>query len=241
MAPDRRYARDDGLESGERPNVCMRAMRALAVPSFVIAVSLLAATGAFAASGSAHAQGDREALFSATAPDPGAAEGGAEQAGSVSVAFAGGLMMPREALAETRSTGLTAGLMVALNARSGLGLAISAEYAPLPPASSGRGLSSRESHVGAATLAPRFTIGRGAIRTWLAAGAGVIVDYQEMGVAGTTVERDFTYEPVAAGALGLELHAFDSGGLVFMGRYARSFSDPAYEMITATGGLVLEF
>jgi hypothetical protein len=46
---------------------------------------------------------------------------------------------------------------------------------------------------------------------------------------------------VASGAVGLELHAFDSGGLILMGRYARSFSDPHIELITATGGLVLDF
>lgn len=161
--------------------------------------------------------------------------------GAVSVAFSGGLMLPRADLGETRQTGLTAGLLVGLTAQSGLGLALSAEYAPLPATGSRDDENGRESHVGAVTLAPRFTLGRGRLRGWIAAGGGVVLDHEAVENASGERDRDFNYEPVASGAVGLELHIFDSGGLMVSGRYNRSLSEPRYELITATAGLVLDF
>ena len=160
---------------------------------------------------------------------------------AMSISFAGGMMIPREALAETRSAGLLAGMTFGLSAMSGLGVALSAEYAPLPPASASLGSGSRESHVGALTLAPRFTLGRRAIRPWLEAGAGLLVDYESIEHTDAEAERRVSYEPMAAGAIGFDLHAFDSGGLALAGRYARSFADPHHELITATGGLFFQF
>lgn len=180
------------------------------------------------------------------AADP-AGKGGAEEAegGSLSVAFSGGLMIPRASLAEARSPGLTAGLLVAYTGESGLGLSAAAEYAPLPRQRGGDPSSAaRESHVASATLAPRFTLGRGSLRAWVAAGGGVVFDYESLERPGSgDANEEFSYEPVASGALGLELHAFDSGGFLFKTHYRRSLtrSEPRYELMTWTGGLLLEF
>ncbi len=178
------------------------------------------------------------ALADAAAPDA-----GDRAAGPFSVAFTGGLMVPRAELAEVRDMGLTAGLRFALTSNSGLGAQLGAEYAPLPPAGDdAQGAPPlRESHIGTVTLAPRFRLGRGAVRTWVAAGGGVMLDYEERGEQGAEAERTVDYEPVATAAAGLELHAFDSGGFVFMGRYGRSLNEVRYESISATAGLVLDF
>lgn len=161
--------------------------------------------------------------------------------GLFSLSIQGGLMAPRADFGGTRDLGLTAGLAFGLTASSGLGAAMSAEYAPLAPAGED-GDRVRETHVGNVTLTPRFTLGSGTLRAWVGGGGGLLVDYEEREAEAGETESDVVYAPMAAGAAGLELYAFDSGGFALTGRYGRSFRDgPLYEVITASAGLVLGF
>jgi hypothetical protein len=205
-------------------------MRPPSPPTHLLAALVLASSLVFATKAAAASEPGADA-----APEKGGR-------GALSLAFTGGLMMPRGEFADSRGTGLTAGINLALTSRSGFGVALGAEYAPLPPQGAAPpSPASRESHVGLASLAPRITIGQNTVRAWLAAGGALLLDYEETSLAGAPTERSFRYRPIAMGAIGLELHTFDSGGLVAMGRYGRSLGGARHEVITATGGLLLEF
>lgn len=156
-----------------------------------------------------------------------------------SLAFAGGVLMPDGDIAERYDPGLTAQLSFGFTSSFGLGISALVAYSPLR----GQPLpgTSRESHLGQAVLAPRYVLGDGTLRVWVAAGGGAVALRERTETGELAAETQQDIEPLAAGSAGLELHVFESGGIGVAGRYSRSFGQLAAELYSITGGLVLTF
>ena len=167
------------------------------------------------------------------------------------VSFLGGALVPVRETADQRDLGLGVGLKVGFTSKFGLGIALSAQYSPLPVADPAEGEEAAddvvENHFVSGALTPRFTIGRGALRLTLAAGGGLMmerttsrpaaVDGQEAGARSTASNL----APTGVGELGVETYLWDSGGLVVSGSYLRAFGDSEAEIASVLGGLVFTF
>lgn len=156
-----------------------------------------------------------------------------------SLAFAGGMLVPEGDISDYYDPGLTAQLSLGFTTGIGLGVQATVAYSPLrgrPDAA-----ASRESHLGCAILAPRYVLGDGTVRLWVAAGGGAVAMRERIEGDGLTPETKTEVEPVGAAAAGLELYAFKSGGIGVSGRYAHGFGQLAVRLYSVTGGLVLTF
>ena len=93
------------------------------------------------------------------------------------ISFVGGVLVPVGETADQRDLGLGVGLRVGYTSKIGLGLALAAEYSPLPVVEGGAEADVvTENHFIAAALLPRYTIGTGAFRVTLGAGGGGIME-----------------------------------------------------------------
>src|SRR5262249_17766197 len=137
-----------------------------------------------------------------------------------SVAFAGGGLFPRGAMAVDTQAGLDVGARVGWSAPFGLGLQLGVDFAPPRRTDDGQ--------LFAGTLGPRFTIGRDVVRVWVGGAGGLVVE------RAAAVSSAFTVN----GLGGLDLHIFGNGGFTFAGQYARSVSSDSYEYVAVSGGLL---
>ena len=164
------------------------------------------------------------------------------------VSFVGGALVPVGDTASERDVGLGVGLRVGYTTKIGLGLALEAEYSPLPvaePAAEDGAVADvvTDNHFAAAALMPRFTLGRELLRLTLGAGGGGIMEQTRSRPAGEGGETraDTVFAPAAIGELGIELHFWGSGGLAVSGSYLRSFGDREAEIGALLGGLIFTF
>jgi hypothetical protein len=166
------------------------------------------------------------------------------------VSFVGGVLVPVGETADQRQVGLGVGLRVGYTTRIGLGLAMVAQYSPLPVSSPPAGGDSApatdvtENHFVTAALVPRFTLGRDVLRLTLGAGGGGIMEQTRSRAAddpdGQTLV-DSVFAPAAIGEVGIETHFWGSGGIVVTGSYLRSFGDREAEVGSVLGGLIFTF
>jgi hypothetical protein len=164
------------------------------------------------------------------------------------VSFLGGVLTPLGKTADQRELGLGVGLRVGYTARIGLGVALSAQYSPLPVAdpdpADGEADVVTENHFVAATLVPRFTLGRGALRLSIGAGGGGIMERtssRPAGDEGASANAVSVFAAAAAGEVGIETYLWESGGLVLSGSYLRSFGERESEVAALLAGLVFTF
>lgn len=165
------------------------------------------------------------------------------------VSFLGGVMAPLRDTAEKRDVGLGIGMRIGYTSKIGLGLALTAQYSPLPvaePEAAGEDdvAAVVENHFAAAGLMPRFTLGRGAVRLSIGAGGGGIMEQTRSRPAGQSASattKDTVFAGAALGELGLETYLWESGGLVVTGSYLRSFGEREAEVGALLGGLVFTF
>jgi hypothetical protein len=164
------------------------------------------------------------------------------------ISFVGGVLAPVGDTADEREIGLGVGLRVGYTTRSGIGIALSAQYSPLPvvePAMEGAAVDDvTDNHFIAASLVPRFTLGRGTLRLTLGAGGGGIMEQTRSRPADdaeAATNAVTVFAPSAVGEVGIETHFWDSGGLVVGGSYLRSFGERESEVAAILGGLVFTF
>lgn len=163
------------------------------------------------------------------------------------VSFLGGALAPLRDTADQREIGLGVGLRVGYTSKLGLGIALSAQYSPLPvveqePEDGGEADVVTENHFVAANLVPRFTLGRGAVRLTLGAGGGGILEQTRSRPGGEDKANTVSvFAASAVGEVGLETYLWDSGGLVLSGSYLRSFGDREAEIASLLGGLIFTF
>ena len=167
------------------------------------------------------------------------------------VSFLGGALLPVRETADQRELGLGVGLKVGFTGKIGLGVALSAQYSPLPVADPADGDEAAddvvENHFVSGALVPRFTLGRGALRLTLGAGGGFMMERTTSRAAaadGEEAGERSTASVLAAtgvGEVGLETYLWDSGGLVVTGSYLRAFGDSESEIASVLGGLVFTF
>ena len=117
--------------------------------------------------------------------------------------------------------------------RPGIGLAVEGEYAPLR-----RDLANVDSHLFVVGGGPRFTLGHGVARRWVYLGGGLVVERILTDLTGATrIETETA--TVARGSVGLDLHLFSNGGLLFGATYTRELADdPDYDFLSLFAGLV---
>ncbi len=167
------------------------------------------------------------------------------------VSFVGGVLVPVRETADEREVGLGVGLRIGYTTKVGLGLALVAQYSPLPvsdpePGDGGAAPAAdvTENHFVTAALVPRFTLGRDVVRLTLGAGGGGIMEQTRSRPAedetGQTLV-DSVFAPAAIGEVGIETHFWGSGGIVVTGSYLRSFGDREAEVGSLLGGLIFTF
>jgi len=165
------------------------------------------------------------------------------------VSFVGGVLVPVGETADEREVGLGVGLRVGYTTKIGLGLALVAQYSPLPVSDPPAGDAApapdvTENHFVTAALVPRFTLGREVFRLTLGAGGGGIMEQTRSRAAedeaGATLV-DSVFAPAAVGEVGIETHFWGSGGIVVTGSYLRSFGDREAEVGSLLGGLIFTF
>ena len=164
------------------------------------------------------------------------------------VSFVGGVLTPLGETADERELGLGVGLRVGYTARIGLGLALVAQYSPLPVVeATGDGAPAdvvTENHFATAAILPRYTLGRGTVRLTLGAGGGGIMEQTRSRPAEDETGPSnavSVFAPAALGEVGFETHFWGSGGLVVTGSYLRSFGERESEVGALLGGLVFTF
>lgn len=160
------------------------------------------------------------------------AEGEKPPTGYWSLTLSGGAAFPLADYADAKDSGLAAHAALAYTGKSGLGIGLDAGYSPLPEkVADAATAGATDNHVVYSALAPRFTLGRHALRLFVGAGGGV---YLERAAEART-------EPAALAQAGLELHVLGAGGLTLGGSYLRSFADAAAQLASAHAGFVLTF
>jgi hypothetical protein len=157
---------------------------------------------------------------------------------SFDVAFGGGALVPSGPTADTTSAGLDVEGRLGWSSRLGLGLVLAVDYAPLRQKMHAEG-ETKDGHLFAGTLEPRFMLGKRFVRAWLSAGPGVVVTRTEVrdsaGASTVTVESGLT----VGGQGGLDFLFFDSGGLSLAGGYTRGVSSvEKVQFLAFTAGLV---
>ncbi|HTE51434.1 MAG TPA: hypothetical protein VK698_11360 [Kofleriaceae bacterium] len=162
------------------------------------------------------------------------------------VSFLGGALLPLGETADERELGLGVGMRVGYTTRIGLGVALTAQYSPLPVTESDDPTADDvvDNNFVSAALVPRYTLGRGALRLSIGAGGGVMLERTTSRPAGDDMAETNTVSVFAAsgvGELGLETYLWDSGGLVLTGSYLRSFGERESEIASVLGGLVFTF
>jgi len=167
-----------------------------------------------------------------------------KQRGSeLTVAFAGGALVPRGEMEQQTEAGLDVWGRVGWVTPSGLGLVVHLEYAPLRRGpEEGQPDEVVEAHLFAATAGPRFTIGRDIIRVWLSGSAGVVVER----ISTTTADLPPVVEVDSAlgvsGGGGLDLCFFDAGGLTLAGAYTQGISSGASQKyVSLNAGVVFVY
>jgi hypothetical protein len=159
-----------------------------------------------------------------------------------SLVLQGGMLVPLSSMSDVYQRSLAAGGRLGWTSRHGLGVDLAAEYAPLSRLPSPAG-DAYETHYLSASVMPRFTLGRGAVRLWLAAGGGVAYEHSthfsplDVVSPGSTSELALS----GSGAAGLELHPFSGVGLAVISSYTRTLGALEYQLVNLTGGLVFTF
>jgi hypothetical protein len=164
------------------------------------------------------------------------------------IQFLGGALMPVRDTADERKLGLGVGVRVGYTSKLGIGIALSAQYSPMPvvepKVADGEepAVDVIENHLVSAAVVPRFTLGRGAVRLTVGAGGGGLVERTtSREAADGPRSTSSAFAAAAVGELGLETYLWDSGGLVVTGGYLRSFGDREAEIASVLGGLVFTF
>jgi hypothetical protein len=187
-----------------------------------VALSMLAA-------GSAQAQD-----YQPSEPEPG---------GSYwSIALQGGMLVPLSGMTDVYQRSLAGGGRLGWTNRHGMGLDLSAEYAPLSRVPNQAG-DTYETHYVTASMMPRFTLGKSYLRLWLAAGGGMAYE-RSTHIAAAGAESLGASSDMAlagTGAAGLELHPFSGVGLAVISSYTRTYGNFEYQFVNLTGGLILTF
>lgn len=159
-----------------------------------------------------------------------------------SVLLQGGMLTPLGDMQDEHQSSLAAGMRIGWISRLGLGVDIVGEYSPLSRKPS-PAEDVYETHFVTAGVQPRFTLGKRAVRLWVAAGGGVSYERTKH-VATLGVELGPTtnhYALTAGGAVGLELHLASGLGLAVIGSYGRSVGQIEHELVNVTGGLAFTF
>ena len=159
----------------------------------------------------------------------------------LTVAFAGGALVPRGEMEEQTEAGLDVWGRVGWITPSGLGLVVHLEYAPLR-----RDVETPdeviEAHLFAATAGPRFTIGRDLIRVWLAGSAGVVVERVTTTSPDVPSVVEVDTELGVSGGGGLDFCFFGSGGLTLAGAYTQAVSSGASQRyVSLNAGVVFVY
>lgn len=163
-------------------------------------------------------------------------EEGREPESHVTVAFSGGAFLPYGGMKDGYKSGLDVVGRVGWNSANGVGVVASVEYTPVRRAA--RPTLEMASHMFAAAAAPRYTLGHEVVRVWIAAGGGVVVEYNTTRT-GTVSETRVSTVPTLQGASGMDLHVFQTGGLSVSGAYTRSlFTSSVYDFFSVSAGLV---
>lgn len=158
------------------------------------------------------------------------------------ITLQGGMLVPLGGMTDIYQRSLAAGGRLGWTNRHGLGLDVSAEYAPLSRVPNLTG-DTYETHYVTASLMPRFTLGKSYLRLWLAAGGGMAYEQSTHIAPAGTISLGTSREMALAGtgAAGLELHPFSGVGLAVISSYTRTYGDIEYQFVNLTGGLVLTF
>lgn len=159
-----------------------------------------------------------------------------DRAGYWSLSFSGGAAFPLAEYADSHDDALGAAVGLAYTGKSGLGIGVQAGYSPLPLSDEVADDdpdfdTSGENHVAHAALAPRFTLGGGALRLVLGAGGGVLF---EKAASPRTAAAALAHA-------GLELHILGGAGLTVGGSYLRSFKSNEAQLASAQAGFVMTF
>ena len=156
------------------------------------------------------------------------------------VLLEGGVLLPLGELEAVNQSSLAGGIRVGKTTRYGLGLDVAAAYSPLSHKQVD-GAARLESHYVTLAILPRFTLGSGTLRFWLAGGGGVAYE-RTLEFAGLDVQsRDNSVALVGVGSAGVEFHPTSGLGLAVVGTYNRTRGQFDYELVNLTAGLVLTF
>jgi hypothetical protein len=154
----------------------------------------------------------------------------------------GGMLVLLGSMSDVYRSSLAGSGRLGWTSRTGLGLDLAAEYAPLSRVPNQIG-DTYEIHYVTASVMPRFTLGKGALRLWLAVGGGLAYEHSTHVTAfeGTSLGSTSELALSGTGAVGLELHPFSSVGLAVISSYTRTHGSFAYQFVNLTGGLVFTF
>lgn len=154
----------------------------------------------------------------------------------------GGMLVPQSSMSDIYQRSLAGGARLGWTGRHGLGVDLAAEYAPLSRVPSPFG-DIYETHYVTASLMPRFILGKGTVRMWLAVGGGVAYEHSTHITSVLDESPGSTSELALSGtgAAGLELHPFSGVGLAVISSYTRTFGAFEYQFVNLTGGLVFTF
>jgi hypothetical protein len=159
-----------------------------------------------------------------------------------SLVVQGGILVPLSTMSDVYQRSLAAGGRLGWTGRHGLGVDLAAEYAPLSRVPGQFG-DTYETHYVTASVMPRFTLGKGTLRLWLAAGGGMAYEHSTHITALEDVSLGTTSELALSGtgAVGLELHPFSGVGLAVISSYTRTYGEFEHQFVNLTGGLIFTF
>jgi hypothetical protein len=158
------------------------------------------------------------------------------------LALQGGMLVPLSSMSDVYQRSLAGGGRLGWTGRHGLGVDLVAEYAPLSRVPGQFG-DTYETHYVTASVMPRFTLGKGTLRLWLAAGGGMAYEHSTHITALEDVSLGTTSELALSGtgAVGLELHPFSGVGLAVISSYTRTYGEFEHQFVNLTGGLIFTF
>ena len=152
----------------------------------------------------------------------------------------GGALIPMGELEAESQYSLAGGLRVGWTSKLGFGLDVAADYSPLSRKQTNDELRT-ESHYVSVALMPRLTLGKKALRAWIAAGGGLAFERDRLLSGMDVVESSSGYALTGMGALGIQLEPVSGLGLAVVGTYHRTRGDFDYELVTVTAGLAFSF
>lgn len=157
-----------------------------------------------------------------------------------STTLLGGVIVPLGTMTDSHRRSLAAGLRVGWTSRVGLGVDVIGGYSPVSRSDIADGQRA-DSHLIGGMVMPRFTLGRGSVRAWVAAGAGLAFQRTNV-VAGTeTVATSNDVAMSADAALAVELHPISGVGLALVSSYHRGLIGEPFEFVNLTAGLTFTF